>query len=167
MTTERMTREWWRFVVGNTAYAVSNLGKVQRMLPGYGATVGRILKPSADRHGYFHVSLNRGRPQYVAALVCHAWIGLRPAGYEINHKDGRKENNALENLEYVTPSQNMQHASATGLIEYGKLTADQVREIRWLWKEGGVTQRRLAEQYDVGETAVYNILHWLTWWWVV
>ena len=48
-------------------------------------------------------------------LVAEAFLGLRPDGLEINHKDGVKHHCALSNLEYATKSENGAHAWRTGL----------------------------------------------------
>jgi hypothetical protein len=61
-----------------------------------------------------------GRPRnyLVHVLVASAFIGPKPDGdYEVNHKNGNKERNARENLEWATPSENLQHAYDTGLRE--------------------------------------------------
>lgn len=52
----------------------------------------------------------------VHRLVLEAFVGPCPPGYETNHGNGQKADNTLANLEYVTPSQNLQHAWDTGLM---------------------------------------------------
>ena len=53
--------------------------------------------------------------------MLQAFEGSSPL--EVNHKDGDKHNNQLSNLEYVTSSENKQHALKTGLTVYNKPTA--------------------------------------------
>lgn len=48
-------------------------------------------------------------------LVLTAFGGARPAGHQCNHKNGDKFDNRIENLEWMTPSENSQHAYDTGL----------------------------------------------------
>ena len=50
----------------------------------------------------------------VHSLVALAFIGPRPEGMEVNHKDCDKQNNALNNLEYVTHGENQRHAAQMG-----------------------------------------------------
>ncbi len=54
-------------------------------------------------------------------LVAEAFLGKRPKKHTINHKDGNKTNNDINNLEYVTSSENTEHAIKLGLYKpFGK-----------------------------------------------
>jgi hypothetical protein len=74
----------------------------------------KILKPSQDTNGYHQVKLcNNTKIQQtysVHCLILFVFIGLRPTGYEINHKNGIKTDNRLSNLEYCSTKQNNVHA---------------------------------------------------------
>lgn len=62
---------------------------------------------------YLMITLsNKGRNKMftVHSLIALTFLGDRPQGMHINHKDGDKHNNNIENLEYVTRSENMIHA---------------------------------------------------------
>lgn len=78
---------------------------------------GRISQGHKLKEGYFQTQLAltwRRRSESVHRLVAVAFLG-RPAGFErtqVNHKDGDKGNNAVENLEYVTPAENSAHYHA-------------------------------------------------------
>jgi len=104
--------ETWKEVC-NGFYDVSDLGNVRRAKPGISTFVGRPVSPMACGSGYQQVQLNDGQTSkrfYVHALVMLAFVGLRPKGMVINHKDLNKQNNRLENLEYVTQKQNCAHS---------------------------------------------------------
>ena len=51
----------------------------------------------------------------IHSIVAQAYLGDRPLGFHVNHKDGVKENNSVSNLEYVTPKENIRHAFRLGL----------------------------------------------------
>ena len=119
--------EIWHPVVGfEREYEVSDQGDVRRSGRaarrgsgrGGGARIGRSIKAHEVSGGYLSVQLWRdGRPSMhlVHRLVAAAFIGPRPDGYEVNHKDGNKRRNTVANLEYLTRSDNLRHAYRTGL----------------------------------------------------
>lgn len=111
-----MSEERWLPVVGHEGlYEVSDIGRVRRIAGGRGARAGRVLGGKISDPGYRAVSLGADHTERVHVLVAAAFIGPRPAGYTINHRDGDKLNNTVENLEYATYSENNRHAFATGL----------------------------------------------------
>lgn len=72
---------------------------------------GKVLSPRCNgKSGYFQVKIcnkGLGKNEYVHRLVWMAFNGEIPEGYEIEHKDDDKSNNALSNLELFTRKQNM------------------------------------------------------------
>lgn len=123
--------EEWRDVIGfEGVYSVSNLGRVRRDLNSRGVFQDkRILKLAIKKDGYLDVTLSRpGLRKHVKVhkLVAAAFLG-NAAGRTVNHKDGNKSNNCLENLEYLTQSENVRHAFQTGL----KIPARGIRSGRY------------------------------------
>lgn len=120
--------EEWRPVKGWPNYAVSNLGRVWSW--GGGRFPARILGAYNDRHGYPIVSLHdRGnqRTRFVHRLVALAFLPVDPSRPHVNHRDGIKQNNRCENLEWVTPQENSTHASETGLLATGERHGSRVK----------------------------------------
>lgn len=125
------------------------------------------MTPRLDHHGYPRVSLvgmdgrALGRP--VHSLVALAFIGSRPPGAQVNHKDGNKLNAHPENLEYVSSAENHHHATVNGLkprgerVNTAKLTAADVLQIRRLFAEGA-SCRAIAERYRLHHKHVNNIV---------
>lgn len=92
-----------------TAYTISELGQV------FSDFSNSFLKPSVSQHGYLVVTLSHKKKKYrryVHRLMGMSFLSLEEKDYTkvINHKDGNKQNNVLENLEVVTPHENLNHA---------------------------------------------------------
>lgn len=154
--------EEWRPVVGYEGwYEVSNLGRARRVKPMNGARLGKCLAIVNEPTGYVHYHLSKDgvdRTIHVHTMVALAFIGPRPPKMEINHRDGVKTNNRLENLEYVTSRENTMHSfdvlgqrerQPRGEKHYKtRLTEAQVRDIKFA-ELGRGGQTRLAERYGV------------------
>lgn len=117
--------EIWKDIPGYEGlYQVSNIGRVLK--PQHGAMFGKhlrkfpqkFLKPKDNGHGYLLVSITlnkKSKNKYIHRLVAEAFI-VKPKGKtQINHIDGVKANNRVENLEWCTGSENNIHAYKTGL----------------------------------------------------
>ena len=134
-----MTENWKSIEGYEGLYAVSDLGNVMSM-DYKGSGLPGLLKP-LNGTKYPRVCLCKDgmeEHRYIHALVMYSFVGPRPEGMQINHKDGNKRNRALTNLEYCTSAENNRHAIATGLREMPKcakhwrvkLTDSKVLEIR-------------------------------------
>lgn len=92
-------------------YKVSSDGKVM--------SANGIRKAEMSQTGYWRISLwNKGKEKhfFIHRLVAMAFIP-NPNNYDlVNHIDGNKLNNNVENLEWCNLSQNVQHAYRTGLV---------------------------------------------------
>ena len=106
----------------NNLYAINLNGDVIRVKLGQG-TKGNILKSYCDTTGYqrLRICLNgKSELRYVHRLLAEVFI-RNPDGKEcVNHIDGDKSNNNINNLEWVTYSENTQHAIKIGLHKKGE-----------------------------------------------
>lgn len=113
-------KEIWRDIPGYKGqYQVSNFGSVRSLARYRGANGGRFwqeeraLKKTVKSTGYEQVGLCRGNrsiPTLVHRLVASAFVPNPSRKPQVNHKDGNKANNHVKNLEWVTSSENGQHA---------------------------------------------------------
>jgi hypothetical protein len=148
-------------------YAVSDEGEVMSM-DFAGSGLPGILRPAVAR-GYETVEMGRGRRFSVHGLVAAAFIGPRPDGMQINHKNGIKSDNRLANLEYVTQSENMKHAFATGLQSnlgerhsQAKLTEGKVMKIREMLSLG-FKQAEIGSFMMVSPSAISRVKNGNRW----
>lgn len=110
----------WKTIVidgKETIYSVNNLGEIRN-------NKRNTLLSQSIEYEYCVVSLSLGqgvsKRKRVHRLVAEAFIPNPLNKPYVNHKDGVRYHNNVENLEWVTPSENAQHAVDTGLVGYQK-----------------------------------------------
>ena len=100
--------EQWKRINNHKNYEISNEGMVRNINTGY------ILKGRKSKSGYLQVSIKNDENgkfhnAYIHRLVAIYFIENPFNKKEVNHKDGNKLNNRVENLEWVTASENQKH----------------------------------------------------------
>lgn len=127
------------------------------------------LKQSPDSTGYPRVNLSKNGKQTVIRihrLVAEAFISNPENKPCVNHKNGIKSDNRVDNLEWCTYSENNQHAYDTGLIAKGenhylaKLSNDQVKEIRELRASTNLSQSKMGLMYGVSREHIRDIINY-------
>ena len=157
----------WKDVEGfEGLYRVSNEG-VLITTPRQG-TKGGVVKRYKMKHGYeeYHLYKNdKLHHEYVHRLLAKYFIPNPENKPHVNHIDGNPMNNSLDNLEWVTHLENVQHAVRTGLVNRKgenhplvKLTDQEVLEIRDLYKHRIFKQWEIGELYGVARTTVGSIV---------
>jgi len=133
-----------------------------------------FLKPCLSMHGYYLVTLRTdnviNNSVAVHRLVAYTFLDNPPSDgqrWQVNHLDGNKTNNRLDNLEIITDAQNMAHARRTGLLK-GRVNSmvldfEDAEEIRRLYATGNYGQWRLANAYGVTQAHICNIVNYRTW----
>ena len=137
----------------------------------------RILKQSVTRNGkphYAHVilSLNgKHTTGHIHQLAAKTFIGKRPYGCEVMHKDGNLLNNHVSNLIYGTRKDNMAMAIEHGTTTRGiknpmaKLTNNNVNRVKRLYKKG-MFQREIGDVFGVSQSCISSILKGKSWAWL-
>jgi len=85
----------------------------------------RMYLPESDMRGYKAVIVN-GKRVYVHRLVAEKYIPNPENKPQVNHKDGRKDNNHVSNLEWATASENTKHAYDNGLNHVSEYQSQQI-----------------------------------------
>jgi hypothetical protein len=126
-----MTEEIWKDIEGfENYYQVSNIGRVRSLdrsvvysKTGYNGALGavfkgKILHIQTDKRGYVGLNFSKNRNitlHRIHRLVAIAFIKRVEGKAEVNHIDGNKGNNCVENLEWCNRSENNKHAFSAGL----------------------------------------------------
>ena len=179
--------EIWMDVFGYEGhYKVSNLGKVQSLKryvekfdPRTDMQMSYLVKEHVLRlrikgkGNYCYACLYKDKKRrdfLISRLVAKHFIPNPENKPEVNHIDGNKLNNSVDNLEWSTESENMQHAFLMGLnkgnkgVNCGaaKLTEEKVKEIILLLTEQQ-SQRGIAKLFEVSQGTVSQINREETW----
>ena len=141
-------------------YEVSDEGRIRN------STTGREIKQFLGRDGYMRTQI-AGKTRLVHRVIAKAYIPEDPSKPFINHKDGNKQNNRVDNLEWCTRSENMYHAYKHELKDrpFGhkngrcRLSEDQVAFIKENYAPGDQTYgaKALAKRFGVAPQTISAI----------
>lgn len=101
-----------------------------------------IVKGRGNKVGYLVVRLHKDKktnPVTVGRLVLEAFVGVE-SGKEVNHKDGNTLNNNLDNLEWVTRSENQKHAIKNGLAKAPVSPNPKDSGKKYYWVKGAISR---------------------------
>jgi len=165
--------EVWKKAKGYSSYEVSNLGRL-KTFNWKGSSKEAILKPALDKSGYLRTVL-KGDNGISKTIKVHRIVlnTFNPTTeiLEVNHINGIKNDNRIENLEWCTRKENIQHCIDNNLqyvlkgeeIGNSKLTEKDVLYIRKNFKPRITTRIYLAKKFNVSEATIKDILQKRTW----
>lgn len=174
-----MQEIWAKLVYPNipdnlNRFEISTYGRLKNVKTQY------IYKPTVLNTGYCSVRTTLGSRDNKISILIHkavAYTFLDNSNNlpEVNHKDGNKTNNHLDNLEYCTSHENQQHKYDMGLFDVSrisgenngvsKLTWNDVKYIRenYVPYSNEFSSRNMAKKFDVGRRTILSIIHNKTW----
>jgi hypothetical protein len=156
-----MYKETWK-QYKDTEYMVSNNGNI------WSNKSGKELIKILDGRGYLAVGINNIKLK-VHRLVATTFIPNTFELLEVNHKDGNKLNNNINNLEWVSHENNMRHAWENNLCKKGEdasvsiLSNDDVVEIKKLFVEYKLDNTEIGKLFGVSKGTISKIRSKHTW----
>lgn len=174
--------EIWKDIAGYEGYyQISNLGRVKSLERIAITKIGskqpvneRILVAGYDTAGYYRVALcknAKSRTRKVHRLVAQAFIPNPENKKTVNHKNGIKDDNRVENLEWATYKENNDHAIDTGLLikncrkgdecSFSKLKGSDIPVLREL--NNTMKHREIAKIYNVHKSTIEGVVYRRNW----
>jgi hypothetical protein len=155
--------EVWIQIKDATRYEVSNQGRVRNIAK------GNLIKPWVNDRGYCFMDLRfddgRKKTKRLHHIVMEAFVGERPNGFQVNHRNRIKTDNRLENLEYVTSEQNVHHFMNWPGVHHGRprrLTESQALKAIELQKEG-LKPKEISSRLGIPTKYLTPALYAKTW----
>ena len=174
-----MQETWKKLVYPNipdelNRFEISTYGRLKN------SSTQHIYKPNVLNSGYCSVRTTLGERNYKIHILIHkavAYTFLDNADNlpEVNHIDGNKENNNVNNLEWCTSHENQQHKYDIGLFDknlisgennhMSKLTTKDVEYIRRNYIKGSrqFGARPMARKFSVSHPTIMSVIKYKTW----
>lgn len=157
-----------------TKYYISNLGRPFSFCHRRVGDPPREISPALSPYGYYHASLQIGKVQKtftIHRLVASAFIENPEGKPQINHKDGNKINNVVDNLEWATPKENINHAFWNGMHDdsigekhYNAVaTEEQIKEVCRLLSLNKDNRSDIAKKVGVPLHIVASVYRGTSW----
>ena len=151
---DELNEEWKDIQYG---YKISNQGRAKN-------PQGKILGGSTHKDSYRFVTI-KGKQIPIHRIVAENFIENKYDKPFVNHKDGNKMNNSVDNLEWVTQQENIQHSyknklqPSTVKTYKGKFTDEQRQQIKDEYNNTDISRRQLALKYNVSHTCICDIIN--------
>lgn len=158
MTKKKLTDKQEMFCKELKNYVIYSNGDV------FSKRKNKMIKGSTNPKTNYNIVLIDGKHIYRHRLIAENFIENKELKRCVNHIDGDKENNCIENLEWCTYKENMKHAIDNNLDgvsgmknAMSKFNNAQLKEVFNMRKDGK-TYRCIAENFNVSQSQIYNII---------
>lgn len=121
------------------------------------------------QNGYKLITLSKKKTYSIHRLVAETFLENPENKLEVNHKDSNRANNSVDNLEWVTKSENIQHSYTYGskkapegaLNGKAVLSEQDVKELRssYIPHDKDFGMKALAKKYVVSEPTINRVVH--------
>lgn len=153
--------EIWKPIKGYDGfYEISDNGRIRN-------STGKILHDYDNSKGYRYIGLSKNKVKtnfYVHRLVALNFLPIDPQRKHINHKNGKKGDNRLANIEWCNMFENMRHAYDNGLLvnPNAKMTERDVEIIRRMWA-AKVHRDQIKEVFGISYGQISRIVNKQNW----
>lgn len=123
---------------------------------------GKILTQKQDKNGYYRIYYKvnkKGINKIAHRLIAQAFIENPHNKPQVNHINGIKWDNRINNLEWCTNLENKQHSKKIGLEHTPKIPNELVGKIKEKYSTGCYTQRQLAKEYNTTHSNIWYVLN--------
>jgi hypothetical protein len=142
------------YPIKDTKYCINILGQVI-------TRHGKLLTPNilGGYKGYRLQINGKQKRESLHRLLAFQFVKGFREGLQVNHRDGNKLNNVIDNLEWVTAKQNVRHAHKTGLVKLRpfKLSYEERQQVYTFIDHGGFTYREIGKMYNVNRNTIYHM----------
>lgn len=164
-----MKDEIWLPIKGfESKYEISNLGKVKSKLKNL--ILSNHERANGYRQAHLAIGKRKAKHEYIHRLVASAFIPNPENKLFVNHINGIKSDNRVENLEWVTKSENALHAYKNGLVsakneDNGRaiFELDDILDIRISYKNYKYSVKELSKIYNNTEKYIRKIINFEVW----
>ena len=171
-----LNNEKWKILNENNNYSISNLGRIKNNITNV------LLHPDIHNKGYYRIFIkvnNHRTTLFIHRLVAKYFVNNENGYNIVDHIDGNKLNNKIDNLEWCSASHNTKHAWQNSLIvpsekfkerasrQFIKNLADKQRKLNneiadniiEIYNNKNISMKKLGALFNVSSQTVCNIIH--------